>query len=253
MSPLTIGCIAFGCTFAAALIGMALHATLPDHHLNEDSKDVVKLVMGLVGTLSALLLGLLIASANSSFESQNSEVQSVAADIVTLDRILAHFGPEANEARNLFRRAVAAAHARIWSTDGVQLGDMDPARVRMETDQVYDAIRSLPAKTDAQHFDQTRALQLATGLIQTRTLMFEQTGSSISWPFLTVLVFWLVVLFLGFGLLARFNTTITAALLVGALSVSGAIFLLLELSEPYRGLIQISDAPLRYALAQINH
>lgn len=112
----------------------------------------------------------------------------------------------------------------------VQLENLDPAKVRMQTDQLCDVIRNLSVKTDAQRFDQTRALQLATGLIQTRTLMVEQTGSSISWPFLTVMVFWIVVLFLGFGLLARFNATVTTALLVGT-QLSGAIFLLRALSR----------------------
>ncbi len=99
---------------------------------------------------------------------------------------------------------------------------------------------------------QSRAMQESESIARSRLLMFEQLGGSISWPFLTVLVFWICVLFLGFGLFARFNATVTVALLVGALSVAGAIFLILELNEPYHGLMRISDEPLRNAMAQID-
>jgi hypothetical protein len=95
-------------------------------------------------------------------------------------------------------------------------------------------------------------LQETESITQARLLMFEQLGGSIAWPFLTVLVFWICVLFLGFGLFARFNATVTLALLVGALSVAGAIFLILELNDPYHGLMHISDEPLRDAIAQID-
>ena len=99
---------------------------------------------------------------------------------------------------------------------------------------------------------QSRAVQESEAITQSRLLMFEQLGGSISWPFLTVLIFWICVLFLGFGLFARFNTTVTVALLVGALSVAGAIFLILELSNPCRSPMRISHEPLRNAMSQID-
>ena len=152
--------IVAGCSFGAALVGMVLHIKLPDHHLDADSRDVVKLVMGQ----------------------------------------LEHLSPE----------------------------------------------------TDLERMMQTRALQESEDIARSRLRMFEQLGSSISWPFLTVLVFWISMLFLGFGLFARANATVTVALLVGALSVAGAIFLILELNEPYRGIMRISDEPLRNVMAQID-
>jgi hypothetical protein len=95
-------------------------------------------------------------------------------------------------------------------------------------------------------------MQIGQSLGQTRLLMFEQSGSSIAWPFLTVLVFWICMLFLGFGVFARFNTTVLVALFIGAISVAGAIFLILELSSPYEGFMRIADTPLRGALAMID-
>ena len=97
-----------------------------------------------------------------------------------------------------------------------------------------------------------RAIQESDSIGRLRLLMTSQLGSSIAWPFQTVLVFWICALFFGFGLFARFNATVTLALLVGALSVAGAIFLILELNDPYRGLMRISDEPLRGAISQID-
>lgn len=246
MSPLVLASVVFGCSFGAALVGMLLHSKLPSSHLDADSKDVMKLVMGLIGTMAALILGLLIASANGSYNAQSSELQSLSANVVLLDRLLVSYGPEANGARDRLRDAVVASHDRIWPPDGV----VRPANLDAAT-RFVQQLQGLVPKTDAARFIQSRAMQMTESILQTRLLMSQQLGGSIPWPFLTVLVFWICVLFLGFGLFVRFNVTVTVALFVGALSVSGAIFLILELSEPYRGLMQISDAPMRSALAQI--
>ncbi len=245
MSALAIALVVLGCSFGVALIGMLLHVKLPDRHLDADSKDVMKLVMGLIGTMAALILGLLIASANSTYNAQSSELQSLSTNVVLLDRLLISYGPETKEARDLLRDAVAAAHDRIWSPDGVKSTNLDAAS------RFVQQLQNLAPKTDAARFVHGRAMQLTESILQTRLLMSEQVGGSIPWPFLTVLVLWICMLFLGFGLFVRFNVTVTIALLVGALSVSAAIFLILELSEPYRGLMQISDAPLRHALTQL--
>jgi len=98
----------------------------------------------------------------------------------------------------------------------------------------------------------SRAIQETDSITQSRLLMFGDLGGSIKWPFLTVLIFWICMLFLSFGLFVRFNPTVTVALFVGAISVAGAIFLILELNDPYRGLMRISDEPLRNAMTQID-
>ena len=250
-APLAVSLMIFFCTFAAAVSGMVLRKKLPDDHLSEDSKDVIKLVMGLIATMAALVLGLLIASANSSYETQSGELQQVSATIVELDGILAQYGPEANEPRHRLRVAVSAAVDKIWSKDGVRLGQLAPAATHAEAAGFYDSIAKLSPNTEAQHFIQKRALEISGAIRQTRALMVEQSNSSIPWPFLTVLVFWISMLFVGFGLFARANSTVILAFLIGALSVSSAIFLILDLNHPYLGLMRISGAPLRNALAQI--
>ena len=225
---------------------MVLHVKLPDRHLDQDSRDVVKLVMGLIATMSALVLSLLIASANSSYDRQSSELKVLSANVLLLDRTLKYYGPGAKEARDGLRDAIRQTHDRIWSPDGVRPENLDSVNASIEQ------LLRLSPKTDAERMMQSRAVQESESITQSRLAMFEQLGSSISWPFLTVLVFWICVLFVGFGLFARFNPTVTVALVVGALSVAGAIFLILELSEPYRGLMRISDEPLRNAIGQID-
>jgi hypothetical protein len=139
----------------------------------------------------------------------------------------------------------------MWSREGVRPENLDSRATQDSANANIEQLLSLSPKTDAERVMQSRAVQESESIAQSR-LLFEQLGRSISWPFLTVLVFWICVLFLSYGLFARFNTTVTVALLMGALSVAGAIFLILELSEPYRGLMRISDEPFRNAMAQID-
>ena len=251
LAPLAISLMIFVCTFAAAVSGMILRKKLPDDHLSEDSKDVIKLVMWLIATMAALVLGLLIASANSYYETQSGELQQVSATVVELDGILAQYGPEANEPRHRLRVAVSPALDKIWSKVGNRLGQLAPAAIHAEAAGFYDSIAKLSPHTEAQHFIQKRALEISGGIRQTRALMLEQINSSIPLPFLTVLVYWISMLFVGFGLFARANATVIVAHLIGAFSVLSAIFLILELNYPYLGLMRISSAPLRNALAQI--
>jgi hypothetical protein len=252
MNALATASIIFGCSFGAGLVGMALYRTLPDNHLDAGSKDVVKLVMGLIATMAALVLSLLIASASSSYQAQQNEVESLSANVILLDRLLSFYGPEAKETRDLLRQGVGLVHDRIWTPDGTAGADLDPRRTLDVTNAFIDNLRGLVPKTDSQSMLKTQAMQVSQSVGQTRLLMFAQSASSISWPFLTVLVFWICMLFLGFGLFARFNATVTVALFIVALSVAGAIFLILELNGPYRGFMRISDVPVRAASALID-
>ena len=205
--------------------------------------------MGLVATLAALVLGLLIASAKGSYDSQSTEVTELSAKVVFLDRVLAHYGPEAREARELLRSSVARAIDQMWSKDPAILFKATPGTAGAEV--LADKIQELSPKNDSQRAIQSQAMSIVMALGQTRWLLYEQRLSSVSMPVLVVLTFWVTALFVSFGLFAPFNTTTIVSLLVSALSVSGAIFLILEMYTPYAGLIQISSAPLRAALAQL--
>ena len=248
MSPFAIASVVLGCSFGAALVGMVL----PGHHLDAASQDVVKLVTGLIATITALVLGLLIASANTSHDRQSSELKALSANIVLLDRTLEFYGPDAKMARDGLRDAVRQTHDRIWSSEGARPEDLDSMETRNAAKANIEKLLSLSPKTDLERMMQSRAIQETDSITQSRLLMFEDLGGSIQWPFLTVLVFWICMLFLSFGLFVRFNATVTVALFVGAISVAGAIFLILELNDPYHGFMRISDEPLRNAMTQID-
>jgi hypothetical protein len=249
MSSIAISGVVFACVFGGALLGAFLRAVLPEHHLNEETKDIMKVGTGLIATMAALVLGLLIASAKSSFDAERSEFVQMSANVVVLDRVLARYGPETKEARDLLRSALVRALDQIWPKDSSHPAQLDPMAARAEG--VYYKIQELSPRNEAQRSLQAQALSLALSLGQMRWLTFAQEGRSIPMPFLVVLVFWITIIFVGLGLFAPHNATAIAILLVCALSVSSAIFLILELDTPFGGLIQISSVPLRNALAHL--
>ncbi len=248
MSSITISLIVFACVFGGALLGILLHAVLPQHHLSNESKDIVKLGMGLVGTMAALVLGLLVASAKGSYDAQSAELTQMSANIALLDRGLALYGPETKETRALLRGAVVRILDQTWSKDGAS---SSPMAAPSGGEILYEKIQGLSPKNDTQRSIQGQALSIVVDIGKTRWLMYAQQATSVSMPLLVVLVLWLTVIFISFGLFAPFNATVVSSLLVSALSVSGAILLILEMYTPYDGLIQISSAPLRAALAHL--
>lgn len=247
MSSLAIGSIVFCCVFGGALVGIFLRSTLPEQHLSAESKDAVKVGIALIATMTALVLGLLISTAKASFDTKHNELTQMSADTLLLDRVLASYGPESREIREQMHRAGAHSIEMIWPQNG-QAPQLQPAA---GGEVLCDMIEALTPKNDQQRGLQTQALQLAIEILKTRWLLFEQSGSSISTPFLFVLVFWLTFIFMSFGLFAPRNVTVVATFLVCALSVSGAIFLILELDRPFQGLIQISSAPFRDAVDRL--
>jgi hypothetical protein len=251
VSPMTISLLVFACVFGGALLGMRLRSRLPETHLSADSKDVIKLAMGLLATMSALVLALLIASAKSSHDTQSGEVTQMAANFILLDRVLAHYGPETSQARVLLRTAVARGLAQTWSMGAYRSANLDSRATIASADAFAEQIQQLAPHNDYQKSLHAQAMQIASELGRTRSLLLEQTEGTIPMPFLVVLVFWLTVIFTGLGLFAPSNSTIVAVLLVSSLSIAGAIFLILELDRPFGGLIQISSAPLRNAAAHL--
>jgi len=219
MTYLLISLLVFALTFGGALVGTAVRPLLSEHHLHPDSRDVVKLATGLIGTLAALVLGLLIASAKSSFDQKTTQVRQMTANIILLDDLLAQYGPEATPVRNFLRQSIQPLANRIWHEQ-----------------------RSL----------KSRAIQAFTEGAQIRLLLFAHAGGSIPTPFLVILVFWLSAIFVSFTLFARTNLVVITALLVCALSFACAIFLILELDNPFTGLMGISSATLRSALLPLN-
>jgi len=251
VTPMTTSWIVFACVFAGALLGMLLRRILPRHHLSEDSKDIVKLGMGLIATMAALVLALLIASAESSHDTQSKGVTEMAADFILLDRTLTRYGPETKEMRSLIPVTVAAILDQTWMGDAYRSENLDRA-LGAGAEPFYQKMRHLEPRDDFQRAVYAQALQIGMELGQKRSLLLEETGGSIPAPFLVMLVFWLALIFASFGLFAPTNSTVIAILFACALSVAGAIFLILELDRPFQGLLQISNTPLRDALMYLD-
>ena len=194
MSPLAISVIIFVCVYGGALAGMSLHSRLPEPHRSTDTRDVVKLGMGLVATMSALLLGLLISSAKSSYDTQKTEMTLVTPRLVFLDRSLAHYGPETKEIRVLVRQAALHLVHELWPDT--------PPSPAADPGVIFDKIQALSPQDEAHRLLQAQSLTLAIELGQTRGLMIEQRGSSVSTALLSVVVFWLAIIFVSFGMFA---------------------------------------------------
>jgi Protein of unknown function (DUF4239) len=248
MNPFAIAAIIFACIFGAALLAMPLRSVLPEHHLSADTKDTVKLAMGLVATMAALVLGLLVASAKGAYDAQKDAVVQMAGKIAFLDRMLAHYGPDAAEARATLKQALEGTIARIWPENKSEEAQLAPNAA--SGDALYEAIQNLAPQNDSQRLIKSQALAIGFDVGQMRWLLFERASSSISTPLLVIVVFWLAILFFSFGLFGPSNSTALAALLVAALSVSGALFLILELDHPFGGIIRISSKPV---LNVLNH
>jgi hypothetical protein len=251
MKPLWIGLVTFMCTFGGALLGMWLRGIVPAHHLQDESRDTVRLGIGLVATLTALVLGLMTATAKSSFDGLNTGIKNMAADVIATDRLLARYGPETKDIRATLKRVIAYRVDEIWSQGPSRAGKLDVTKETETGEWVVDQIRALKPTTDAQRWLQARALDQAEPVLRARWALLGELGSSIPWPFLIILVFWLTITFTSFGLQAPANGTVLGVLVLCALSVAGAVFLTLEMDAPFDGLIQVSAEPVRYALTRL--
>jgi hypothetical protein len=251
LSALMISLVVFACVLGGAGLGMFTRGELPEHHVNEDSKYIFKSGMGLLATLAALVLGLLIASAKSSYDVKEDEIQQGAAKIILLDRTLRHYGSETDQARAILRRMAASRTDLTWIESGRQV-DVPSGNGSSDIEEIQEKLRALVPAGDGQRWLQTRGLQLTSELAQMRWLAIDQHRGSIPTPFLAALVFWLAVIFFSFGLFAPRHGTIYSIIFACALSVSSAIFLILELNRPFEGLLAISEAPLRNAIAELS-
>jgi hypothetical protein len=249
VSHIVIALIVFASVFGSALLGLYLRNLLPGHHLSDESIGVVKLASGLIATMAALVLGLLISSAKSSFDTVSGELVRNAASVINLDRVLAKYGPETQEIRGLVKKSYAESIGILASRDPSQVARLSSPETVTRLEGLQRKLEDLAPRSEAQRRSQARAIQIADEVLAARWLALLQAQGSTPIVLLVTLVVWLSIIFGAFGLFAPSNGTVIAALLLGALSTSGAIFLILELNTPLDGVIGISLAPMRDALA----
>lgn len=244
MNPVAIGAVVFVCVLSAAVAGVLLRGALPAAHLNSQSRDVVKLVAGMIATVAAMVLGLLVASAKTSYDTTQDQFRQGAAQVIMLDRVLADYGPETKAMRGMLRDGYRSAIDQVFSqADGVRDWLSAPGKDSMEV--LEHSIRALAPSDELRRGLQARALQLIAELSRTRWLLVAESGSSLSPALLVVLVSWLAAIFLAFGLLAPRNPTTLVAMVIGAMSVATAVFIIEELDRPLTGVLRLSPEPLK--------
>jgi len=246
--------LTFVCTFAAALLGTFILTALPPAHVSKDSQDVIRLGMGLVATMTALLLGLVTAAAKGSFDSQDLAIKNAAAGILTLDHLLARYGPETQPTRELLRQALSARIETMWPSDGGSRSALDDTasvrRTGEAADEIEAEIRRLSPQTEAQQYFRSEALKVTSEVLRTRWRLLS-AGGAVPKQFLIVVIFWLSMTFASFGLSAPRNATVMTVFAISTLSVAAAVFLIFELDGPFEGIIRVSNAPMRFALAHL--
>jgi len=251
MSSFQVAMLVFALVVGGALFGLLLRGKLPEPHLTPESREVVKLSIGLIATMTALVLGLLVSSVKGSFDRKNDEYNRICANLVLLDRVLAQYGPETRNARVLLQSAVEARSREITArtTDRVTKGDAYATMLGLEKLQLM--IRGLQPADETQREIRGRALHVSETIVEDRWHLLGGVASAVPTPFLVVVVIWLTIIFLSFGLYAPRNSTVVTALFLAGFSVAGAIFLVLEMDRPFDGIIHLSNKPLENAAAFI--
>lgn len=251
MSSRDIALIIFACIFGSALLGFLLGRILPNRHLDSDSKDIVKLATGLIATMSALVLGLLVSAAKGTFDEANSELMHMAVRTVVLDRVLAAYGPEATELRVLVKNGYTTAMQQLMSGDENQLAQLETPEAYSRLEMLQTKIRQLLPKNEEQRGLQSRAISITGEMTNSRWLLVMQRRGSISTPMIVVMVFWLCIVFAAWGIFSPRNLTVATALFLSALAVSGAVFLILEMDRPLSGWVHVSAGPMQAAISHL--
>jgi hypothetical protein len=251
MSSLAIASLCTACVFGGALLGSGLGRILPTHHLNELSRDSIKLGAGMISLMAALVLGLLVSSAKSTFDATSAAITEGGAKLIVLDRVLAHYGAEAAAIRQDLRHAVVVNIETLWPEEHPTASGLDAFERTNAVEAMLDAMRSLQPQNETQRALQAQALEIGNDLLLRRWLQIERTHTSPPALFLYVLLFWLTMLYVSFGMIAPRNLTVLVVLFIGALSVATAVFLILEMNHPLHGLIKITSGPMRTALEHL--
>lgn len=252
MSSFTIALIIFSVILGGAALGLFLKSILPEAHLSPESREVVKLSIGLIATMTALVLGLMVGSVKSSFDAKGEEYNRICSNLVLLDRLLAQYGPDTAAPRALLKAAVTARSEELAQRKGEsRVSKTDAYKTMVTLERLQAMIRALQPPNEAQKEIRDRALSVSADVVSARWHLLGGVASAVPTPFLVVVVIWLGIIFLSFGIFAPRNATTITALCLAAVSVSGALFLILEMDRPFDGIIHLSEGPLQNAAQYI--
>ncbi len=250
MNTITTSLLVATCVFSGGLAGLYLPRVLPPQHVTKETLDIVRLGTGMLSVLSSLVLGLLIATAKNSYDTTDQAVRHYAAELALLNETFRDYGAGAAAPRDLLRKYIETLLHDIWPThgDAPLLADV---RADQLMEHVREEVRALQPADDGQKWLRDQALEIGVDLLRERWLLIEEQGSNVSPTVLVILVSWITVIFVSFGLNAPRNAMIMAAFLVLALAIGGSIFLILAMDHPLDGAMQISSWPLRDVLTRM--
>lgn len=266
MTPLALAAFTAACVFAGAMIGLALHRVLPAAHLSKETQDVVRLGTGMLSVLSSLVLGLLIGTAKTTYDTTDRAMQSYSARLIFLDEILRDYGDPARMPRYVLRRYTAQILDDIWPETHAAAGvaasvgqqpeadhpvQLDNRNTGAMMERVRELVRALRPGDDGQKWLQDQALTVSSDLLQQRWLLIQNGQRSVSPLVLAILVSWVTCIFASFGLNAPRNGTVVAAFLVCSLAIGGSVYLVQAMDDPFSGALKISGWPMANALSHM--
>jgi hypothetical protein len=221
---------------------------VPKHYLTEETKSLVSVSMAVVATISALVLGLLLSNANSSFNAVQGQVTALSAEILRLDQLLRRYGSDTKLAREKLREYAERKRDDLFPNNPaeVHLGNQSTYELLQEVEDLVLAIK--PANARDQWW-LAQAMTLASKIGDTRFLLAQQIGQGTPKAVLLLLVFWLTLLFASFTLFAPSNLISMATMTLCALAIAGAIGMILELERGFGGVVQVSPQPMNHAVA----
>jgi len=266
MSELSEAAILLLILLAGSALGVFVRPFLSEHHRSAETTDLIRLVVTMLVTFAALVLGLLTSSVKASFDNVDNDLRSFAINIIQLDRSLRQYGGEADRARAVLRGYTAAAIASTWTTEPKPPGDYYPTEISpppsvesIESTSLGDMLTRL--EVDLRRLEPQDPMHRRLALVilnqfermtRMRWRLIEEAHSSISMPFYIVLTLWLVIVFASFGLSAPRNILSYITILLGALSIASVIYVILDLDTPFTGILMVSSQPMRDALAELS-
>ena len=253
MSDAVVGLLVAGFVFAGGMGSLLLYPLLPDHHLTSETRDAVRVGIGMVSILTTLVLGLLIASAKGTLDRADQQVRSYAADLILLDQTLRDYGTDADPARRMLLQYTEEVLRTTWPAKApTEAQPLESREFGALLDQTMRAILALTPTNDGQQWLRSQALGVAANLIHTRWLVLVSEAGAISPVLLGIMIAWIFIIFVSFGLNAPRNATVVATFLLCALSIGAAIFLILEMFAPFSGFVAVSAVPMQNAFAHLS-
>jgi hypothetical protein len=249
MNSITVSLLVAGCILCGGVGGLYLHRVVPAGHLTRETHDVIKLGTGMLSVLASLVLGLLIATARTSYDATDQAIRSYAAELALLNETLRDYGGVASVPRDLLRQYTLAFLQQGWPRDGTRSAIVSDDGTRVLLEHVREAIRALKPVDKEQRALQDEAVSISVNLLRQRWALIERQGPSVQRVVLAVLVSWVTVIFASFGLSAPRNGTVVVAFLICSLAIGGSIFLILEMDQPLDGVMRISSAPVENVVA----